>query len=996
MDSSGKLIYVNHSLPQSCTLYFRQGAEGWTAPSWRGCKTAVWGNPPQQDNGASGGLNPAKGQVYITAFSQNKACVPSDAQLTITWNTPVEKALGCIRILDSSNREVYSLEVSSGAVSVSGAAMSFSLAGALLRYGQTYSIKLDNGIVKSQAGVYFHGLEAGEWIITINRPSDTVNMSWAQKPFWQFGGDDYDKPPIPNGTDTQYANQLLLWAQDAGYYGLTIQQCLAMLDAPMYFPVTDQNQTPLLLNDRATTVRQVVEDILFVEALQERIQEQITEPLSDVSLSKAASNPWLLLTSVIPQETKIYETAISWYDQIETYMGQRNQNSNFFLSLGAPAAYVALCEALGMTGDVRKPMLKADFKSFTEQQFMHSLNQMADYATFSDSVDEIKLAYQTGKTLYTAVSRNHLGSVVSLGADCLKSYFGASESPVLQEISNAWNTATDTYSAAKNSILLGSSTGMFPLVIDLRNGIVNDLKKQVKAAYFIGDYYIAQEEPALYQLIFGEDGFLHSTSYFASQTTDLNQILFWKGLGMQYDVSQYSNVTRNWVRLLDSTRAVDNFDDLKEQEESIVLRREFSNYVLILRTAASMDVQETKDALSTYLARELQAQGYTSIFAKCPVRVNVYDVNHTLVASLSSEDDLTQWEYGTMYLTGAENEGKLILLPNQDYQTEILPYGDGSMKLMIERTQEDGGTTTVYYEDVAISKDVPLTCKLDGETVTLSGAAGTISPTEEISVTELLLTAPAELAAGTTSQASCTVYPMAASDREITWQSSDSSVLCISNQGELKAVAPGRATITATTRNGVTQSAEIHVYAAVTELTCDLSSITLLEGETIKGMVTTEPQDAAVVWSSSDFDIAAVNADGTIYAVSPGEAYITAEADGLSRTIMVTVQDTPVALELGQIDTDGDYLEITGTNISQADTVSGKLYVSIYQENGKYVGGAIHSVELLPGEMLRWPVMLESLQPETRYRVRVFITDLSYVPLQEFQEVVCISSHHAS
>lgn len=221
---------------------------------------------------------------------------------------------------------------------------------------------------------------------------------------------------------------------------------------------------------------------------------------------------------------------------------------------------------------------------------MHSLNQMADYATFSDSVDEIKLAYQTGKTLYTAVSRNHLGSVVSLGADCLKSYFGASESPVLQEISNAWNTATDTYSAAKNSILLGSSIGMFPLVIDLRNGIVNDLKKQVKAAYFIGDYYIAQEEPALYQLIFGEDGFLHSTSYFASQTTDLNQILFWKGLGMQYDVSQYSNVTRNWVRLLASTRAVDYFDDLKEQEESIVLRREFSNYVLILRTAASFGV----------------------------------------------------------------------------------------------------------------------------------------------------------------------------------------------------------------------------------------------------------------------------------------------------------------------------------------------------------------------------------------------------------------------
>ena len=240
--------------------------------------------------------------------------MPSDAQLTITWNTPVEKALGCIRILDSSNQEVYSLEVSSGAVSVSGAAMSVSLAGAPLRYGQTYSIKLDNGIVKSQAGVYFHGMEAGTWIITIDRPADTVNMSWAPKPFWQFGGNDYDKPPIPDGTNTQYANQLLLWAQDAGYYGLTLQQCLAMLDAPMYFPVTDQNQTPLLLNDRATTVRQVVEDILFVEALQERIQGQHRTIWQEHSAKDFASPHLTLLVRqepVSPYPFSAYEPALS-------------------------------------------------------------------------------------------------------------------------------------------------------------------------------------------------------------------------------------------------------------------------------------------------------------------------------------------------------------------------------------------------------------------------------------------------------------------------------------------------------------------------------------------------------------------------------------------------------------------------------------------------------------------------------------------------------------
>ena len=81
------------------------------------------------------------------------------------------------------------------------------------------------------------------------------------------------------------------------------------------------------------------------------------------------------------------------------------------------------------------------------------------------------------------------------------------------------------------------------------------------------------------------------------------------------------------------------------------------------------------------------------------------------------------------------------------------------------------------------------------------------------------------------------------------------------------------------------------VKIAVSGLTIDKGSITLVEGETITLTATVTPDNAtdkAVSWTSSDASVASVN-DGKVTAVKEGEATITARSGFVSVVIWVTV-----------------------------------------------------------------------------------------------------------
>ena len=141
-----------------------------------------------------------------------------------------------------------------------------------------------------------------------------------------------------------------------------------------------------------------------------------------------------------------------------------------------------------------------------------------------------------------------------------------------------------------------------------------------------------------------------------------------------------------------------------------------------------------------------------------------------------------------------------------------------------------------------------------------------------------------------------TVMPEDATDKTVSWTSSDEAVATVDAEGKVTAVALGEATITAT-------CGEVSTYCTVTVVATPAESITISQetatlkvGETVELTATVMPENATdktVLWTSSNEAVATVNAEGKVTAIALGEANITAKCGEVSTYCTVTVVATP-------------------------------------------------------------------------------------------------------
>ena len=174
--------------------------------------------------------------------------------------------------------------------------------------------------------------------------------------------------------------------------------------------------------------------------------------------------------------------------------------------------------------------------------------------------------------------------------------------------------------------------------------------------------------------------------------------------------------------------------------------------------------------------------------------------------------------------------------------------------------------------------------------------------TKPINVTGVTLDkSTLSLEEGATGNLVATVAPSTASDKTVTFASSDAEVATVDNTGKVTAVKAGNADITVTTKDGnKTAKCTLTVTAKqipVTGVTLDKSTLSLEEGATATLNATVAPSNAsykAVSFTSSDDAIATVDNDGLVTAVAAGTADITVESieDGSKTAVCeVTVQD---------------------------------------------------------------------------------------------------------
>jgi alpha-tubulin suppressor-like RCC1 family protein len=202
-------------------------------------------------------------------------------------------------------------------------------------------------------------------------------------------------------------------------------------------------------------------------------------------------------------------------------------------------------------------------------------------------------------------------------------------------------------------------------------------------------------------------------------------------------------------------------------------------------------------------------------------------------------------------------------------------------------TARDAGSVTINATAESVTGSALINVENPVATVDVTPAAPSIEVAESVQ-----LTATAKNSRGTV-----------VTGHSVTWTSSDPTVATVDASGNVAGLEGGTATITAQVDN-ITGTADITVTDPVRAVAVSAPASSIEVTETVQ--LSVELQDNAgnvlsgrtVTWTSGDSAIATVNTSGLVTAVAGGTATITAESEGVSDDISITVDNPPRSLEV--------------------------------------------------------------------------------------------------
>lgn len=283
----------------------------------------------------------------------------------------------------------------------------------------------------------------------------------------------------------------------------------------------------------------------------------------------------------------------------------------------------------------------------------------------------------------------------------------------------------------------------------------------------------------------------------------------------------------------------------------------------------------------------------------------------------------------------------------QEYQLEADVEPLNATDKTVSWKTSDKEVATVSSEGLvkAISKgEATITVKTTDGAKTANCKITVISAT--IHVEDVLLNYteyPLETASGSL-QLVATVLPENATDKTVTWKSSDDSVAVVSDEGVVTPISAGTAVITVKTNDGAeTATCAITVTDPVVavngvELNRTETSLTVGSG-TLQLVATVRPlnaTDKTVTWETSDETIATVTGEGIVTPIAAGTAVITVKTNdgGITATCNITVTEASVGPDdPAKVETSNIGIEIKQTELKPGDTFDVKLEISTSRKN---------------------------------------------------------------
>ena len=136
----------------------------------------------------------------------------------------------------------------------------------------------------------------------------------------------------------------------------------------------------------------------------------------------------------------------------------------------------------------------------------------------------------------------------------------------------------------------------------------------------------------------------------------------------------------------------------------------------------------------------------------------------------------------------------------------------------------------------------------------------------------------------------------------ITWTSSNDNVVQVNQQGLVKGISNGLATVTAKTENGCTAQCRIVVGATIAGINLAPSNSAIEIEEKLQINATIEPNtsEETLIWVSSNSKVATVDQNGLVTGKSHGTVTITATGRDsmVANSVKVTVQTAPKSVAL--------------------------------------------------------------------------------------------------
>ena len=294
---------------------------------------------------------------------------------------------------------------------------------------------------------------------------------------------------------------------------------------------------------------------------------------------------------------------------------------------------------------------------------------------------------------------------------------------------------------------------------------------------------------------------------------------------------------------------------------------------------------------------------------------NVDSTGYTVTCTVTDASGVNRVQFPTW----TEKNGQDDLLSNWEVNPKASGTRNGNTFTFRVKTSDHNNESGVYNTHIyAYDNSYRGNC---AGAVTLTATVP--APPVAVSGVSLNKTSLSFTGTGSSQTLTATVSPSNATNKTLTWSSSNTSVATVSN-GVVKAVGFGTATITAKSNNGKTASCKVTVnpiQPTGIKATPETSTLYGLNG-TVKLTANVMPSNATnktVTWSSRNTSVATVSSDGTVKAVGYGTTVITAKTvNGLTSNCTVTVN--PIAVT--GVSLNKTSLSFTGTGSSQTLTAT--------------------------------------------------------------------------